>query len=133
VVRDGESGSADVVRTILCRDGERGADELHGCADVTADKLRIDAHDAIANAVQLALTPLVGGATEAMIAAIDLHDEPRARCEEIDDEVADGDLAPKRDAELGGVDLAPEALLGGRECDGGCLPRAARRVLERIA
>jgi hypothetical protein len=63
--------------------------------------------DAVAELLQGAITPRIGARTALMVAAVDFHDKPNARCQKVDDEPSDNDLPAKRDAKLAAREAPP--------------------------
>ena len=71
-----------------------------------------DAQDAITRSLELPLTTRVGARSLGMIAAIDFHNQPRRRCEKIDDALANDSLATKSNAELAAAQGLPQPGFG---------------------
>jgi hypothetical protein len=76
------------------------ANEFDGSEWLPHDELVRQAQDAVAFAAQASITPGIRSDAFGVIAAIDFDDEPYARGEEVDDVVADDNLATKLNAEL---------------------------------
>lgn len=65
-------------------------------------------HEAIAGALNAALAPRIKTHAPRVIAAIDLDDELDGWSTEVDDLLADDDLAAKADAELATLEVTPK-------------------------
>src|SRR6478752_245147 len=76
-----------------CRASKGRADNCDRCLDVAQHEHGVDTHHPVAEPAKLLLATEVRRATGAMNSAVDLHNEPNRRCEEISDvAVPDGNL-----------------------------------------
>ncbi len=75
-------------------------DELQRDCQFAKDELRWEAQDRESEGLKRAVPALVSIALARVMRAVHFHDEPRRRSEEVGDEAADDDLAPKPHAEL---------------------------------
>src|SRR6187402_2214512 len=63
----------------------RRAHDGNSAVEVSKHQLRVDAHDVVAKPLELPIPPRISGTPERMTSAIDLHDEPNGRREQIHD------------------------------------------------
>jgi hypothetical protein len=92
----------------------RGSDCFAGARDgnewLAHDENRVKAQHAIAHACELDVTAGVRCAARAMAIAVNFHDEPRTRRQEVHDIVANRNLPSQPHPELTSVDMRPKKL-----------------------
>jgi hypothetical protein len=71
--------------------------------------------DAIAQAVEIAISARIGSLPLSMMAAIHFHDEPHRRSDEVGNVPSERDLPTEPNPEPAATKLRPELLLGRRE------------------
>jgi hypothetical protein len=91
---------------------ERCADLRDGSAQIAQHELRVHAHHAIAETLELAIATRIRAATTRVIAAVHLDDEPDARSEKVHDEApTEDDLRTELHAQLARLERRPQARL----------------------
>jgi hypothetical protein len=93
---------------------ERGAHERDGGFEVAGDEGGGDAEDAVAGALQEAISVSIEVLAPKVDFPIDFNDEEGFGADEVSDVAADDHLTTEGEAEVASFERGPEALLGER-------------------
>ena len=105
---------------------QRRDDPRDGVEQAVHDKLMANTHNAITRALDAALALAIKPRALLMVAAIDLDDELYGVRTEVNDVLADDDLAAKSNSEPTAAEVTPELGFGG----GGIVAHEASALLE---